>query len=563
PVGHGPQALHTLVVDLLDDAGETIDTARRRLGLRTVELVTDEVEDGHDFHLRVNGRRIFCRGANWIPDDLFPSRIDDTRTRTRIAQAVGANMNMLRVWGGGLYESDAFYDACDEAGIMVWQDFLFSCAAYPEDPDTVASIDHEARDNVARLASHASLVLWCGNNECHEAHRHWGPFQHLRDHPETPWGRHYYHDLLPGVLRALDPTRPYWPSSPFTEDESRSPRDESSGDQHIWDVWNGEGDARRYLMHRPRFASEFGFHGPPTWATLERAIPPDQRCFDSPAMVHHNKHAGGQPLANLRMRDLFDPPDDFDDWLYLAQVVQARSLDLGCAWFRALSPVCSGALYWQFNDIWPGSSWAAIDGDGRPKPLWYATRRFFRPRLVTIRPARPATSVDDPGPLAVVLHNDTPLPWTTTIRLDRASEHALDPVELFALDVEVAPGAAWSKPVGDSAPLLIATTDDDRAFWFSSPDREMSYPDADLDLVLEREGSRHRLHVHARSLVRDLCLFADRLHPEATVSDQLLTLLPGDDAILEIEAPIPLDLEALSSPPVLQSVNRFGKPARD
>ncbi len=567
PAGHGDQPLYTVNTTLLVD-GTECDRQSARVGLRSVELVDEpdtsptEHGSGRTLHFRVNGKRIFCKGANWIPDDPFPSRITPQRYRDRVLQAKRANMNMLRVWGGGIYEDHAFYDACDELGIMVWQDFLCACSAYHEHEPYRTWFEQEARDNVARLAAHPSLVLWCGNNECLEAVPHWGPFQMLRDDPSIPWGLHYYFTLFPKVVSELDPTRPYWPGSPHTPGAIDQPRIEHSGDVHIWDVWNGAGDAKRYLMHAPRFASEFGFHGPPAWPTLKRAIPADQRRFDSPAMVHHNKHAGGQPLANTRMADYFEPPADFDDWLYLAQVVQARSLAMGCEWFRALSPWCSGALYWQLNDLWPVSSWAAIDGDGRPKPLWFATRRFFRPRLLTIRPARPMTTQDDFGPMAAYLHNDHDETWTGNLTVDERDMTGTVKSQVLDRSVSVPPGGCLRlnlpEPARGNPGMLVATLGPDRAFWFPQPDKQLLYPLPKLDFHLERNGEHHELHVKAHSLVRDLCFFPDRLHDEATVSDQLITLLPGDEATLWIKSPRPIELRELTSAPVMQSANRFG-----
>lgn len=572
PSGHGEQPLYALRTRLIGD-GQELDARAERVGLRRVELIEEPdpartpLGQGRTLHFRVNGRRIFCKGANWIPDDPFPSRITPARYRERVMQAKRANMNMLRVWGGGIYEDHAFYEACDELGIMVWQDFLCACSAYHEHEPYRSWFEAEARDNVSRLAGHASLVLWCGNNECLEAVPHWGPFKALRDDPSIPWGLHYYYDMFPAIVAEIDPTRPFIPGSPFTPGEVDKPRIEHSGDVHIWDVWNGAGDAKRYLMHAPRFASEFGFHGPPTWPTLKRAIPADQRRYDSPAMVHHNKHAGGQPLANTRMADYFEPPAGFDDWLYLAQVVQARSLALGCEWFRALSPWCSGALYWQFNDLWPVSSWAAVDGEGRPKPLWFATRRFFRPRLLTIRPAAPMTDTNLPGPMAAYLHNDHAETWSTRVLVERRDLSGGAIETLLDRSVSIEPGDCLRLPLEEDAPdsgdrgdrFLVATAGPDRAFWFPRPDREILYPVPKLDFQLERDGERHELHIKAHSLVRDLCFFPDRIHDDATVSDQLMTLLPGDEATIWIRSPRPLELRELVQPPVMQTVNRFGK----
>lgn len=575
PLGYGKQPLYQLTVRIKDEAGQLLDTWQKPIGLRTVELVTrpdeqparadaPQVQDGSTFYLAVNGQRIFCKGANWIPDDCFPSQITAERYQDAVKLAADANMNMLRVWGGGIYEDHAFYEACDAMGVMVWQDFCCACATYPETEPFTTWFEDEARYNVSRLAHHASLVLWCGNNECNQAVEQWGKgFERYRGADAPAWGLGYYTKLFPAIVAELDPTRPYWPGSPYSPSPGVLANAEHEGDTHIWDVWNGQGNARNYLTHTPRFASEFGFHGPPTWPTLARAIPPEQRRFDSPMMVHHNRHAGGQPLADERMRDYFSPTSDFNDWLYLTQVVQARSLALGVEWFRALSPWCSGALYWQFNDCWPVSSWSAVDGDGRRKPLWYATRRFLASKLLTIRPAD-ATPQDEPlGPLAVYLHNDSDQAWDGELTVTQLT---LDGQVLRKLLTTSAAVTARDK-VKVELPteldrqentFLMAQMGEERAFWFFKPDYELAYPIAQVNGSLEQDGTEYRLHLRAESFVRDLCVFADRLDPDALVSDQLLTLLPGDEATVVIVSKKTLTLAELMNAPVMQSVNRFG-----
>ena len=570
PIGYGEQPRYTLNVELLDaQTGETLDHASRRIGLRTSRLVTTPdthahpLGQGSTFHLEVNGRRVYCKGANWIPDDCFPSRITPQRYRAQVQTARDANMNMLRVWGGGIYEDHAFYDACDELGIMVWQDFAMACACYHEHEPYASWIRDEARYNVARLSAHPSLVLWNGCNENVLGVHAWGADWRALRAQGLPWGLKYYLSTFPEALAELDPTKPYWPASPYSGTPDLNPNANEHGNCHIWDVWNGAGDARNYLSHYPRFASEFGFHGPPTYATLDRAIPADQRQHDSPAMVHHNRHAGGQPLAHERMADYFIPPDNFDDWLYLAQVVQARSLALGVEWFRALSPWNSGALYWQFNDCWPVASWSAVDGDQRRKPLWFATRRFLADRLVTIRPTAPIPPGQPFGPLSVYLHNDTDVPWSGELHAashrfqgDNGRSLLTRPIDVPArglLKIDLTPDLKLPPDT-----FLTASVGTERAFWWPHPDRNIPYPQAELDVDVHRVTGGYRLVLIARTLVRDLCIFADRLDPQSRVSDQLITLLPGERATLTVESDKPLSPRALTTRPVLQCVNAFG-----
>ena len=288
PRGHGAQPLYPLEVALL--SGDTeLDTWRRQVGFRTVTLDTAPDPDGTPFVIVVNGRPIQVRGANWIPDDCFPSRIDRTRYERSIGNATEAGMNLLRVWGGGIYESEDFYEICDRDGLMVWQDFLFACAAYAEEEPMLSEVVAEAREAVTRLAPHPSLVLWNGGNENIWGHEDWGWKNELG---ERTWGMGYYTDVLPRVVAELDPTRPYCAGSPWSLTTAHHPNDPDHGTMHIWDVWNTR-DHTAYRDHVPRLASEFGYQGPPAWSTLTRAVHDDPLRPDSPGMLLHQKAEDG------------------------------------------------------------------------------------------------------------------------------------------------------------------------------------------------------------------------------------------------------------------------------
>lgn len=555
PRGHGEQPLYTLTIALNDAHGTPLDTWTSRIGLRTVKLQTEADDHGSAFTLVINGKPIFCKGANWIPDDCFPHRVTEARYRSRLKQAVGANMNMLRVWGGGIYETETFYRLCDEFGLMVWQDFLFACALYPEEPPFDRLVEAEARYQITRLAKHPSLVLWNGNNE-----NIWGYFDWSkggRSWRETgsqrSWGLGFYLELLPNLVAELDPSRPYWPGSPYSGTMDIHPNHDRFGCKHIWDVWN-ERDYTAYREYKPRFVTEFGFQAPPSFATLRRAIG-EQLEPDSAAMLHHQKAVRGNDKLMARLTEHFHKPKDFDTWHYLTQLNQARAVQLGVEWFRSRQPDCMGALYWQLNDCWPVISWAAVDGDGRPKPLWYATRRFFADRLLTIQPQGEA--------LALYAINDSDAKWLGQVTLRRLTfagrevaaqelELALAPRTTALLGV-IAPSIAV--PDDPTAELLVAATADARAYWFFERDKVLAYPPPAFDAALEREGETHRLTITAKTLLRDLCIYADRLEPNATVSDQLLTLLPGESATVVINSAKELDLETLTSHPVLRCVN--------
>lgn len=555
PRGYGQQPLYELLVELLDEAGNLLEQWQSRVGLRTARLNTDADETGTQFVIEINGKAVFCKGANWIPDDCFVTRVDEARYRERIQQAVDSNMNMLRVWGGGLYETDAFYRICDELGVMVWQDFLFACAAYPEEPPFDELIEAEARYQVKRLSRYASLVLWNGNNENIWGYFDWG-WQYQLD--GATWGQHYYLNLLPAIVHELDPSRPYWQGSPYSGSMDVHPLDDRYGNKHIWDAWNAV-DYTIYRNYTPRFVSEFGHQAPPTYATLRQSIPDDQFQHDSPAMLHHQKAMYGTGKLNDRLLEHFDMPADFDDWLYLTQVNQARALITGVEWFRSRQLVCMGTLYWQINDCWPVTSWASVDGYGRLKPLWYATRRFYADRLLTIQP-------EGEG-LAVFAVNDCDDPWLGELQVQRMSFDGAVKAEM-SRTIFVPPrtnqrilnlDAPLSLPEDAAAEYLVARFAGTRAWWFFERDKSLAYPEPAFDAAITRNGGTVHLNITARTLLRDLAVFADRVDPQAAISDQLITLLPGESYTFDIETDVELDIDELTRPPVLQCVNWFGR----
>ena len=365
PRGYGNQIEYILGLSLDDasycgDEQGLLGSWHCNIGLREVELDTSPDDIGAKWDIKVNGQRIWCKGANWIPDDVFLTRASEPeRLRARLEQACAMGMNMIRVWGGGIYETDEFYGLCDELGLLVWQDFPFACAAYSEEAPMRELVIEEARQNVARLAKHPSLVLW---NGCNENLWGWFDWKWQQEVGARTWGAGYYFDILPAIVRELDPTRPYYPGSPFSGSMDIHPNADAFGPKHMWDTWN-EVSHTHFRRYSPRFASEFGHQAPPTFSTLARAIPEGQRDPFSPAMLAHQKAGDGNNKLHARLAEHFEIPTDFDDWLFLTQLVQARAMTTAVEWFRTRAS-CSGALFWQLNDCWPVTSWAAIDGDG-------------------------------------------------------------------------------------------------------------------------------------------------------------------------------------------------------
>jgi beta-mannosidase len=546
PHGYGDQPLYPLTVRVADDlwAG--------RVGFRNVVLDTAADEHGTRFALQVNGIPVFARGVNWIPDDCFPARIDRARYAERLTQARDANVNLVRIWGGGSYESDDFYDVCDELGILVWQDFLFACAAYAEEEPLRGQVVVEAREAVTRLSPHPSLALWNGCNENVWGHEDWGWQESLQG---RTWGLGYYTDVLPSIVAELDPTRPYSPASPYSFAAGRHPNDQAHGTMHVWDVWN-ERDYTAYRRYVPRFVAEFGFQAPPTWATLTRVIDESSRTPDSPAMLAHQKAEDGAAKLARALHGHLPQPRSFDDWHWATSLNQARAVAYGVEHFRSWSPVCMGAVLWQLNDTWPVTSWAVVDGDGRCKPVWYALRRSFADRLLTLQPRD--------GDLALVAVNDSAEPWRDDVTVSRrAVDGTVLATAMARVDVAPRATAVLSVPshvtlTGDPRrEVLVADAGSLRAWWHYAEDVDAALPDPDLDVTVEQVADGYRLAVTAGALVRDLAVLADRLAGDAVVDNMLVTLLPGESATFTIRTAATLTKEQLTDPLVLRSANQL------
>jgi beta-mannosidase len=353
----------------------------------------------------------------------------------------------------------------------------------------------------------------------------------------------------------LDPTRPYSPGSPYSISPERHPNDPEHGTMHVWDVWN-QVDYTGYRAYRPRFVTEFGFQGPPTWPTLTRAVHDDPLTPDSPGMRAHQKAEKGRLKLAWGLAGHLPEPMSFDDWHWATSLNQARAVALGIEHFRSLMPHCMGAVVWQLNDCWPVTSWAAVDGDGRRKPLWYALRRSFRDRLLTFQPR--------PGTLALVAVNDSDAPWSATVEISR---RGFDGTVLAgqSLDLDVAPRSADTVVLpgelvtaGDpTRELLVASTNGTRAWWHFAEDLQAALPAPDLDTVVARADGGYQVTVTARSYVHDLALLADRVGPGLSVDDMLLTLLPGVTVTFRVTSEDEIDPALLTDPRVLRSANQL------
>jgi beta-mannosidase len=407
PNGYGDQPLYEVAVELLAEHAVG-DRRTYQVGLRTLELRREPDRWGESFTFVVNGVPIFCKGSNWIPADSFPTRIGDDHLEHLIRSTAKTHQNMLRVWGGGFYEGERFYDLCDRYGILVWQDFVFSCSAYPlDDRAFLENVRIEVVENIRRLRHRASLALWCGNNEME-----WGWVSWDWDRPEAADLKaaydQFYHHILPKWCAAEDPDTPYWPSSPSSGEPFQDPNAQERGDAHYWDVWHGRRPFTAYRDQFPRFMSEFGFQSLPPLKTIATYAEEKDWNMTSYVMEHHQRSWNGNGLMVSQMTDSFRMPSSFSSLVYLSMVLQAEGIRYGVEHWRRNMDRVSGTLYWQTNDCWPVASWSSLDYFGRWKALHYAARRFYAPLML---------SIEDEGTwMAVHVTSDLTEPWGGTVR---------------------------------------------------------------------------------------------------------------------------------------------------
>jgi beta-mannosidase len=382
PNGMGKQPLYDVTVNLISKDGSPLDTASKRIGLRALKLQRKKDRWGESFQFVVNGVPFFAKGANWIPADTFTPRLINNDYAYLLKSAAEVNMNMLRVWGGGIYEADIFYDLCDELGICVWQDFMFAYATYPAfAPTFLENVRAEAEDNIRRLRHHPCLALWCGNNELeqglvgeewNERQMSWQDYSRLFD------------ELLPSVVNKLDPERDYWPCSPHSPCGDRKDFNNPRwGDAHLWNVWHGKQPFEWYRTSQHRFASEFGFQSFSEPKTVYGYTEPQDRNITSYVMEHHQRSDIGNTTIMTYLLDWFRLPASFDMALWLSQILQGIAMKYAVEHWRRNMPRTMGTLYWQLNDCWPVASWSSIDYHHRWKALHYMAKRFFSPMLVS------------------------------------------------------------------------------------------------------------------------------------------------------------------------------------
>lgn len=553
--GLGEPHLYTFTAELVERGqGAVIADKTVKTGLRSIRLVRERDAEGESFYFELNGVPVFAKGANHIPNDSFAAEVTKERYQHEIASAAASHMNMLRVWGGGIYEEDVFYELCDEYGLLVWQDFMFACSMYPGDEAFFENVAQEAEDNIKRLRNHPCIALWCGNNEIDSAWAHYeenGGWGWKRDYTpeqrERLWADYetLFHQILPEAVRTWTPETAYWPSSPLiglTGDRNQYAHPSSkAGDVHYWGVWHASEPFENYHIRVGRFMSEYGFQSFPEYKSVRAYAEEKDLELESPVMLAHQKNGAGNRLITEYMKRYMREPKDFICFLSMSQILQAEAMKMAIEAHRRHKPYCMGTLYWQMNDCWPVASWSSMDYFGRWKALQYAAKRSFADVLLSVTDT-------EQGNKELHLVNDTLKPVAGTLRLlllhirdrqlIREEEIQVEQQAGGAGIVHILPTEQWLSGLGRAEHMLVAhlTQHGEQVasceVYFADT-KEMDLPPTNIKIT-EVQGSRgSSFMLYSDVLARHVWLSAER---EGIFSDNHLDLAPGIPKIVEFMA---------------------------
>lgn len=517
-----------------------------RIGLRKLELVRDKNEKGTSFYFKLNGVPVFMKGANYIPNDVFLPRVTRENYKKVVKTAQISNMNMLRIWGGGIYENDEFYDLCDEAGILIWQDFMFACAMFPGDQAFLDNVKAEAVDNIKRLRNHPCIALWCGNNEILGAWYQWGwkktAEAKSKEDADKIWKAYedIFHHVLPEAVKAHDASRSYWSSSPSSG--TGIVADMVNGDEHYWGVWWGKEPFTTYATHIARFMSEYGFQSFPELKTIRQyALPEDYR-IDSRVMNSHQRSSIGNKTIEYYMLQEYRQPKDFESFLYVNHVLQAEGIKFALEGHRRAMPYCMGSLYWQINDCWPVASWSSTDYYQRWKALQYYVKKGFEPVLVS-----PYTDgqqfkvgiVNDhlnevDGKLVLgIMDFDGKVLWEKDEQVKIPANSSSDFFKVIMKEFE---------PLKDTHNLLFYTkliqhgkVVSHNSFFFR-PFKELDIPSPKVEYTIEKADSGFNIRLVTDKLAKNVYLQIE--DEEGFFSDNYFDMLPGEELVIQLETSI-------------------------
>lgn len=552
--GLGDPFLYEFKVEMLID-NVIVDEKTIKTGLRSIKLVREKDKKGASFYFELNGVPVFAKGANYIPNDSFLTRVSKADYRKVVADAVNANMNMLRIWGGGVYEDDYFYELCDEQGILIWQDFMFACSMYPGNSNFLENIKKEAIDNVIRLRNHPCIALWCGNNEINTAWNYyskggWGWKERYTKAQQEEIQQAYldiFHDILPEVVTTYTDGDDYWPSSPQAgyNPEMHSNNESTSGDIHYWGVWHAKHPFEDFNKYVGRFMSEYGFQSFPEFETVKKYALPEDFNIESDVMAAHQRSG----IGNLRIKKYmswdYKVPNDFESFLYMGQVLQARGMTMGIEAHRRAMPYCMGTLYWQINDCWPVASWSSTDYYHNWKAMHFATKKAYAPLMISIWQEKKEIEVyiisdlleKQTGELHIKLLDFKGHLIKEKIVSSTVSPNTSNLVKTFRIKELLK--KADSKAVVLTAEFLV----DDKLvsenhFFFEKP-KDLGLPTTEIEYDLLEENGKKILKVKSSNLACQVYFSTSSL--TAKFSDNYFDVLPGKEYRIEIKSEATLD----------------------
>ena len=564
-------SLYALTVSsYIGDSQKAESTVIKNIGFRTLELKAEKDETGCALYFVLNGRAVFAKGANWIPADALPSRWTQGRYEYLLKSASDANMNVIRVWGGGMYESDAFYDICDRLGLIVWQDCTFACSLYPSDSDFLKNVEHEIEDNVFRLQSHPSLAVWCGNHENLGALTWYEDSRANRDLYLTDYDR-LNHGTVEKTVRRCDSGHTWWPSSPCAGPNAFADNwhSDSEGDMHFWSVWHERKDMEEYMSVKPRFVSEFGYESFPSLEEVLSFAGEDHINLTDPVMEYHQRSPIGNSIILENFSRYFRFPHGTQNMLYLSQVQQALAVKTAVQYWRSLRPHCMGAIYWQLNDVWPVTSWSSIEYSGRWKLLHYEAKKFFAPLALFL--------FKKDGIAYAYVINETSSEKKADVRLRFLDFYGNERLESKDITMNVSSDSAvclWQMPLSDLERQGINLSDvfvygtmkcgsymtDDTLFL--SVWKKCNLEKADIRYSVEA-GENNKIYIRLSADRPVFYVSVETVGIDGILSENMMTLLPGDDKIVlftpcsfgkDGSVPAASTAEAVSTEKLLKSI---------
>lgn len=552
PNGHGEQAIYTISAELSAN-GKVIDRKRVATGIRKIALVRKADKEGETFYFEVNGKPIFAKGANYIPNDVFPSRVDSAKYEYIIASAAKANMNMLRIWGGGIYENDIFYRLCDKYGIMIWQDFMFACAMYPGNDEFLNEVTLEADQNIRRLRNHACIALWCGNNEIEQAwaqyeeNRGWGWKQRYNANERAVIWKAYdtiFHSILPRKVKELNPEIAYWHSSPSAGMGKLANHTNTSGDMHYWGVWHGNEPVESFKKYRSRFMSEYGFQSFPEYESVKKYTKQEDWDIYSSVMLAHQRSMIGNQRINDYLSAWYNPPQSFEDFLYVSQLLQAEAIKTAIHAHRTDRPYCMGTLYWQLNDCWPVASWSGMDYYGQWKALHYFAKEAFKNQIITVDQTDDKINVygisDTDGMSASLRINLMDFNGNTIWnRMIKVKMNPNASTLLTSIDLEKLPAMQHKTDALISLSLIRNEKVVDSEIFYLDKPKNLKLPNPEVSIHIRQKPGKFDIEITSKALCKNLMLISEG--NAYSFPENFFDILPGETKVVTVNSMLNYD----------------------